>query len=628
MKFAFNVSKELSGGISRLAENGFFEIGENGVTVTAEKTQGNLKIAGTGNTATIYYPDKAQFFHGLSYCMERYGETFSAEISSPVKRLGIMRDCARNAITSFAGIKKLLPSMALLGYNYLELYIEDLMEIEEYPYLGFSRGRYTGEEIKSFDEYAASLGIELVPAIQTLAHLPCMFKNDAFLSICDRDDILLAEEEKTYEFLDKVFGFCENNFSSRNVNIGMDEAYAMFLGKYLDKHGYRKDKDKVFLAHLNKVLELCRKHGLSASMWSDMIFKAAFGINEHVAYGNLEGKTFDKEFVKNFPKDVTLIFWDYYHDNKDFYDAVFKKHFEISDNVKFAGGIWTWKGFAPSNAWTEKVFSAAFESGLEHGCKDFLMTAWGDNGGECSIFAALGSLAYVADKIYGGDGKNLNARMSALFGNTFDDFRNTELADKPFEYGTETGRDENAVVNVSKYALYNDPLIGVLDPHILPDTGAGFAKRAEEFKALAQKNGMFSYVFESFYRLCDALSVKATLGKELYSAYHKKDNAAMREIAEKKIPAAIEKIRAFYAAFRKQWLKENKSFGFEVTGIRIGGVLQRLEETAAVINEYLSGAIDKIDELERKRIPPYSLSKENDIICYNNFAQGMTGSII
>ena len=82
------------------------------------------------------------------------------------------------------------------------LYTEDTFEVEEYPYFGHMRGKYTAAEIKELDAYALSLGIELIPCIQTLAHLNAMFKWEGeFWDVFDCDDILLCDEEKTYDIV-------------------------------------------------------------------------------------------------------------------------------------------------------------------------------------------------------------------------------------------------------------------------------------------------------------------------------------------------------------------------------------------------------------------------------------------
>lgn len=636
MNFTFDVPEELKRGTELLNETAcYLKSDKEGYPVKAIKKEGfnGFKIEAKTDGAVIYYDSVSRFFYALSHIAEKSGQAFSVEKHAGAKRIGIMRDCARNAVLSVKGAKDLAVVAALTGYNYLELYVEDLMEIEKYPYLGQARGRYKGAEIREIREYAEAFGIELVPCIQTLAHLPAIFLWDAFEDIHDRDDILLADEEKTYEFLDAVLDFCEKNFTSRRINIGMDEAYDMFLGKYLDKHGYVANRAEVFIRHLNRVLELCRKHGFKPAMWSDMIFKAALGGRNPEAYADLEGKNFDPEFVKNFPKDVTIIYWDYYNYDKKSYDVNFKRHYSITDNVSFAGGVLTWVGFAPLSTLAEKATEAAVKSGIQNGCEDYLFTAWGDLGGETSTFAALSSFAYAAERLYGEKGsltKKLNARLTALFGNSYTDFKNTENLNKPFKTGKSElkGRDKKELTNVAKYALYNDPLLGKADMHVTEEMTEEYKKCAREMRRAARKGGVFSCVFETLYRLADLLAVRANLGRDIYAAYNKGDTERLNEIAEKRIPAVIRKLNAFYEAHRTQWLKENKSFGFEVSDIRLGGLLMRLKQARRKIKEYLAGEITAIEELEQKRLPLATNLKEGDAICNQYYTTLMTGSKI
>ena len=87
------------------------------------------------------------------------------------ERLGYMVDCSRGAVPKIETLKKFVDYLSEFGYTYLELYIEDVYEIEGEPYFGYMRGRYTAVEIAELDVYAKQKGIELIPCIQTLAHL-------------------------------------------------------------------------------------------------------------------------------------------------------------------------------------------------------------------------------------------------------------------------------------------------------------------------------------------------------------------------------------------------------------------------------------------------------------------------
>lgn len=151
--------------------------------------------------------------------------------------LGLMIDCSRNSVMNLTALKNLIPILSKAGYNSLQLYTEDTYEVKNEPYFGYFRGRYTKLEIRELDSFAASYGIELIPCIQTLAHVRALFRWPQYREINDTADILLAEDERTYSLIDNMFSSLAECFSSRNVNIGMDEAHNLGQGRYKEQHG-------------------------------------------------------------------------------------------------------------------------------------------------------------------------------------------------------------------------------------------------------------------------------------------------------------------------------------------------------------------------------------------------------
>ena len=71
------------------------------------------------------------------------------------KRLGVMLDCSRGAVYTVEALKKYIDVLAKMGYNSLQLYTEDTYEIKEEPYFGYMRGRYSADELRLLDFYAA-----------------------------------------------------------------------------------------------------------------------------------------------------------------------------------------------------------------------------------------------------------------------------------------------------------------------------------------------------------------------------------------------------------------------------------------------------------------------------------------
>ena len=87
------------------------------------------------------------------------------------KRFGVMLDMSRNAVMKPAALKEFASELAKMGYNTLLMYTEDTYEIPDEPYFGHMRGRYTREELRDLVAFCKTLGMEVIPCIQTLAHL-------------------------------------------------------------------------------------------------------------------------------------------------------------------------------------------------------------------------------------------------------------------------------------------------------------------------------------------------------------------------------------------------------------------------------------------------------------------------
>ena len=497
-----------------------------------------------------------------------------------MKRYGVMLDCSRNGVMKVSEVKHMIDALSKMGYNALELYTEDTFEIKGEPYFGYMRGRYTAEEIKEIDAYAISKGVELIPCIQTLAHFTSLVRHREYRDVLDVNDILLIDEPKTYQLIDKIFKTLAENFSSRLVNIGMDEAHMMGKGKFLDKYGYQ-DRLEVFVRHLNKVVDIAKKYGFTTHMWSDMFFRLA---NNGEPYG--KNIKIPQHIIDKIPEDVTLAYWDYYHYNKSDYDSMFKTYSEIGAPVWFFGSVWTCCGFVPM--W-DKVFDTmkpAIESAIEHHIDNIFFCAWGDGGRECSYFASL-PLFYALKQFSDGnfDCQKIKEGFYNLFGVDMDDFALLSKVN-----GAKDRREY-----ISSMHLYNDCLLGLNDEYVKDNGAVNYAEYTKQLTAAVERTGEFSYIFDCVAALSSVLELKYDFGVRLRNAYASGKTALKPFIDE--CDEIINRIEKFYQKLKIMWHKENKSFGFEVQTVRIGGVIQRLKDCKERISDYLSGVVDSIEEL-------------------------------
>lgn len=407
-------------------------------SITATEGKENSAVCEGGNLALTYVTFNDCYLL-LGKALAEPTRNFSFTVEKKIPDTGIMLDCARNAVIKVSQAKRMIATCALLGYNYFELYTEDCLEVDGEPYFGYMRGRFTQEEIKDLDAYAKIFGVELVPCIQTLAHLERLFVHWKYMeSICDKRDVLLVDEPRTYELLENVIRTCRKCFTSHRINIGMDEAFDLGLGQHLVKHGY-EPRGEIIRRHLKKVLEICKKYDFRPSMWADMFY-------EDMEAGKYEG----------IPKDVELIYWDY--GIKDPKEVIRRFAYMKPSGApcSFAGGATKWVGFAPHNRLSALTYDSTLDALVESGITTYLLTAWGDDGGEAAHFSVLPSFCSFSAKNVSETEAYLNRICEVISGYTYEEF----CAIDDVNYLNDDG-DYSVWFNPCRHLFYADPLLGV-----------------------------------------------------------------------------------------------------------------------------------------------------------------------
>lgn len=494
------------------------------------------------------------------------------------KTLGVMIDMSRNAVMSIDGLKRFLPLLRKMGYNTVMLYTEDTYEVDDEPYFGYMRGRYTKKEMKEIDCYAESLGISIIPCIQTLAHLNGVFRWGKYPK--DWDDILMIDDDRTYQLIDNMFKTLSECFKSRKIHVGMDEAYMVGRGNYLGKHGYTPSNELMH-KHIKRVRELADKYGYEIMLWSDMFYKS------------LE----NGEYVGKLPDSVIPVYWDYYNDDEKHYENFLNKHKLLSDEVWFAGGVWGWSGLIPFNKYSLYTMIPAIKACHKTKTKNIIFTLWGDDGAECSHFTQLPALFYLAENVKGNfDEQKIKTKFKRSFGIDFDEFINIDCPNEIFPY-------DNNLANPSKYMLHSDYFNDFFDNTVSLGDGKIYKKYSTELLKTAKKSRKYGYVFNTASKLCDILSVKYELSLKTRQAYEKGDKLELKRLALEDYSKLPKLIKAFANAFKTQWFLDNKPHGFDIQEQRLGALLYRTESCKKRILDYVNGKIDKIDELEEKLLP-------------------------
>jgi cation transport regulator ChaB len=556
--------------------------------------QGQLEVTLAGNKATIRYdavPTAARGIGALLAGLVKQGEPYREQCAFTT--FGIMLDCSRNAVMTVEHFKKWLRQLALMGYSMAMLYTEDTYEIPGRDYFGYLRGRYSSEDLAEVDRYAATLGIEMIGCIQTLGHCGQILHWSAFSKVKDTSTVMLVDEEETYKLIDEMIGQYARCYTSRRIHVGMDEAHDMGRGRFLDRFGYERPFD-IFNRHLDKVVKICEKHGLAPMIWSDMFFRMAHPTG---SYTQKDKGQVPPDVAAAIPKAAQLVYWDYYNASQDHYESWFKDHRDLGFEPVMAGGVWTWaRQFWYGRHETELYAPPCIAACRNKGVKEYIATLWGDDGAFCEYDSALAGLALTAELAWVGDEidpQMLAARFEAICGASYQAMLDAAEVNAPYAPATASA------------ALWDDPLQGVYWKTIEREV---WQKAAEHYGQVVAKLQPHSQTAEPVdlahgFNVARALKETVEIKLALDEAYQGRDAKKLQAVRDR-IATMVELLDELLTSFRRQWYRRNRTQGFEVIQIRLGGLKQRWLEAALRIGELLAGEIEAIDELDERPASP------------------------
>ena len=568
-----------------------------------KQTKPSLKIKSQSDKVTIFYQEKAHLFRGLCLWKARWKESFIYEEIPNFQDIGPMIDLSRNAVMTIPKLKRFLLLCGKMGLNSCLLYMEDTYEIPEYPYFGYQRGRYSQAELRELDTYASHLGIELIPAIQTLAHLTNPLKWGFSDGMRDTSDILLVDETKTYLFLEAAIRSIKACFSTSKIHIGMDEAHELGRGLYLQKHGL-EDRFTIMQKHLTNVTTICQKYDLKPMMWSDMFFRIGTKTGDYYD----PDVHFPEDFIKQIP-EVDMVYWDYYHHNESDYTRLFLDHKKLNRPVVFAGGIWTWNGLAPNYSKTFATSKAGLAAAKKAKINTVYATLWGDDGAETPLISSLLGLQYFAEEQFtpSVDHKALNERFKLFHQLEASDFYLLNAFDEVPGVATDNPHGDNP----SKLLFYQDLMYGLYEKNLqiqqINQHYQTLAKALTNVKKTTDTATMFDY----YQQLAIVLNYKGELSLKLRASYHQEEQTTLQDCLPM-IQELKDNIQSLHHLHRFLWFEWNKPFGFEILDLRYGALCARLDTTYWRINQYCNAEIDSLLEFETELLPfdpPFSMGE-------------------
>lgn len=564
------------------------------LTVTCQTGERGIDIRRTAQRATLTYGSTGELMRGAALLSARAQRDDQFEIHQrpQFEVMAAMLDVARNGVPTLAMLKTMVRRLASMGYNELWLYLEDLFEIPEEPYFGRERGRYSQAELHALALYGDQFGVTIVPAVQTLAHLHNALKWDAHTPVKDTDDTLLVGAPATKTFLTHLLKAASAPFTTNKIHVGMDEAYQLGRGRYLDQNGFT-DQQTLILEQLKLVVSLTQQLGLKAYMWSDLWF--TFASPKHEMYD--PDVHFDADFKASLPP-VGQVYWDYYHEDEQTYRDRFAQHFELSDDVVFAGGIWTWSALAPNQSKMLATVKAGLDAAKASGVQQVVATMWFDDGAEVPFSASwYGLQAFAAYQYHDQVTPAIIDHEYALTQGEAPDFY--KLLD---DFDNFTGGVNADADNVSKIVLYEDLLIQKYRQNLEAIDLEGRYQHLIELLGEQQVRDENRLTLTFYRQLARTILLK---GRALRAVARLGQTDATDEtacVALAAIATYKTALQRLSRVFRDVWHQQRRGNGYEVIDVRLGGQLSRCETVSWRITEWRAGR-DDLAELHEPLLP-------------------------
>ncbi|MGQ9661219.1 MAG: beta-N-acetylhexosaminidase [Kiritimatiellia bacterium] len=567
-----------------------------------------LRTSLEGGAVVIRYRSRSGALRALGRLLAaRTPEELVFTEVSPFTLRGLMIDCSRNGVMTVEALQAFLRRVSLMGINMFMLYTEDTYEVPGEPFFGYLRGAYSQRELKAIDDYAHSLGIELIPCIQTLAHLEQILQWPTYREYRDTEHILLPGYDKTYDLIRKMIRAATASVRSGRIHIGMDEAHGLGTGRYREIFGERRAFD-IMNEHLGRVRDICADEGLRPMIWSDMYFR--LGSRTH-SYYDMNWQIPD-DVIEKIPRDVQLVYWDYYHDEPETYRKMIGFHRRLGVEPIMAGGIWTWPRFWCALPWTFKTISACLAACRAEGLREVFMTMWGDDGMEVDLFSALPGVQFFCEQAFAAEAAldTVQQRFEAICGCAFEPW--IRAADLDLVPGI--ANRHKSRTNAAKGLLWQDPALAILDPHIrLEAVSRHYRQLADELSRAANGEGLAARLgFPA--AIARTLARKVPLRQALATALKTNNRRKLRMLAERDLPGLIAAVQELWKCHRRMWMATYKPFGWEVIENRYGGLLARLQTVRDRVQDYLSRRTNSLPELTAKLLDPWPEIKDDIIL--------------
>jgi hypothetical protein len=406
---------------------------------------------------------------------------------------------------------------------------------------------------------------------------------------------MLAREDKTFTLIEEIIRVSSSCLRTKRIHIGMDEAWNMGRGTFMDKHGYVEPFD-IFNEYMARLMPIINQYGLTAMMWADMYFR-----NKSSRGGYYDTTVeFTQEDIDKIPEGIELIFW-HYGEAPGCDDIMLQKCNQLGKKVIFAGGFWNWVGHFPEHNYTMESTRFSLDACRKNNVREAMATIWFNDNAECPLFANLFDLSFFAELCFDPDPSEdkLRSRFDFTTGGDYDAFYSMTLYHNTCGEGEVYPRYSDRFFG--KPLFWQDVLEGLYDSNLFKKPMSGHYAACEK-KMASYQGGPWDDLYRFAEGVFAYLAVKTRIAEQLVPAYRSGDRQMLAKIAGEWLPELKEKTASLALLHRSLWMAERTMIGWCSLDYRYAGVVARCDTAILLLDRYLSGQDAGIDSLEEVRL--------------------------
>ncbi len=302
-----------------------------------------------------------------------------------------MLDVSRGRIPTMTEFARLIPELANLKLNHLQLYTEHTFAYTGHEEVWRGWNPITPAELRDIHALCAQHSIELAANQNCFGHLTHWLQHPRYAPLAE------THGEWTFDRFTRSgpFSLCPGDpgsiglvremldqllplFDSPLVNIGCDETYDIGQGRSREAVADR-GKAAVYFDFLDQVFDIARAHNTRPMFWAD------FASNH-------------PESIDRIAVDAVALVWGYEAD-ADFHRACGLLS-AAGKTAWVCPGTSSWRSITGRTTTRRANLRAAAEAAAKHDLDGYLVTDWGDAGHQQTWPIALTAIAEAADRAW------------------------------------------------------------------------------------------------------------------------------------------------------------------------------------------------------------------------------------